>query len=217
MTQDIPLISCVLIYKGNDYNGLLKAIEGFESQDYDYKELIIVNNRPTQHEASTLNIAAKANVILIDTPIFLPAGTARNFGLSHANGQIIAQFRLDYHYEPHYLSTLAKAMAAEPASMVMLGKTLQYSHITGNATYQVRGVAVYDTCMFIRPNGIDYDNIDKNEELSLIQKFSHNNMAVSIVNCPKLVIKAIKGPKNTILKSSVDEEEEAIIAKYLMH
>lgn len=169
---------------------IVTAIACFQAQTYPYKELIIVNNAKSQFDAASLNIQAQRNVALVDTPYPFFAGMARNFGISTANGRILAQFDPDYWYAPNRLEAQVATLAQNEASVVMLSSTMQYSFISGRASYQQNDRnAVLGTMLFIRPTNIDYPNLDKQEELGLLEKFNAASAKVLAMPSPELACK----------------------------
>ncbi len=185
-----PLVSCVLLAGRISKQDLHAAIDCFKAQTYPYKELVIVNNAPSQFAASELNIKAEKDVVLIDTPLQLFAGMARNYGIATANGQIIAQFDADYWHAPNRLETQILSLAENEAHISILNHTLNYSTISGRASYNENDKkAILGTMVFIRPDKIDYPNIDKQEELGLLERMIQANMKIISSNNPELACK----------------------------
>lgn len=209
-TADVPLVSAIMLAGRTSLPDILAAINCFQAQTYPYKELIIVNNAKSQFDAASLNIQAQRNVALIDTPYPFFAGMARNFGISTANGRILAQFDPDYWYAPNRLDAQVTALANEEANVVVLASTLQYSFVSGRASYQQNDRnAVLGTMLYVRPNGIDYPNIDKQEELGLLEKFQQAEAKIVAIPNPELACKLcytsaerIEKPKNAGLTKS---------------
>ncbi len=203
-TSDVPLVSAIMLAGHTALPDILSAIECFRAQTYPYKELIIVNNAKSQFDAASLNIQAQRDVALIDTPYPFFAGMARNFGISTANGRIIAQFDSDYWYAPNRLDSQIATLVQEESNVVVLASTMQYSFVSGRATYQQNDRnAILGTMLFIRPNGIDYPNIDKQEELGLLEKFQKADAKIVAIPSPELACKfcytsggRIEKPKN---------------------
>ncbi len=199
--EEFPLVSAIMLAGRTALSDILAAIACFQAQTYPHKELVIVNNAKNQFDAAALNIQAQRNVALIDTPYPFFAGMARNFGISAANGRILAQFDPDYWYAPHRLETQIAMLAKEEAAVVVLASTLQYSNVSGRASYQQNDRnAILGTMVFIRPQNLDYPNIDKQEELGLLQKFQDGGAKVVAMPTPELACKMCYTAGKRVLK-----------------
>jgi len=187
---DYPLISAIMLAGKSPIEDVKLAIECFKTQTYPYKELIIINNAKSHFEATSLNIKAERNIFLLDTPTTYHAGTCRNFGISSANGQILAQFDPDYWYDKSYLETQAANLAECGANVIFLQSTLAYSFASGLAAYnQNDSKSILNTMVYIRPNGIDYPHTNHKEEEGLLQRLISNNYQVISVDAPHLACK----------------------------
>lgn len=203
-TPDVPLVSAIMLAGHTALPDILAAIDCFRQQTYPYKELIIVNNAKSQFDAASLNIQAQRDVAFVDTPMPFFAGMARNYGIATANGRILAQFDPDYWYAPNRLEAQIATLVQEEANVVVLASTLQYSFVSGRASYQQNDRnAVLGTMLYVRPNGIDYPNIDKQEELGLLEKFQQAEAKIVAVPNPELACKfcytsgeRVKKPQN---------------------
>ncbi len=168
--SDYPLISAIMIIKDDvSLSKLEFVIRCFESQTYPHKELVIVNNAKSQDAASKVEIKSRKDVFIVDTPIHLTAGHARNYGIQHANGPIIAQFDYDCYHHPKRLESQLSTMINNNAKISVLSKCYklynqQITHMTNNAN------AILNTMMFIRPKSIDYPETNKGEELVMLEK-----------------------------------------------
>lgn len=188
--EDFPLVSAIMLAGRTTLPDILAAIDCFQAQTYPYKELIIVNNAKNQFDAAALNIQARRDVAIVDTPYPFFAGMARNFGISTANGRILAQFDADYWYAPNRLEAQIATLASEEAAVSVLVSTLQYSYISGRASYyQNDRNAILGTMVFIRPQNLDYQNLDKQEELGLLQSFQDAGSKVVAMPIPELACK----------------------------
>lgn len=171
------------------------AVACFKAQTYPYKELIIVNNAPTQFEAASLNLKAERDVMIVDTATPYSAGMARNYGISTANGRILAQFDADYWHAPDRLESQVATLAQNEANVVVLTQTLRYSFISGRAAYQSNDRnAILGTMLFVRPQGLDYPNINKQEEFGLLDKFQQAGGKVISMPTPHLMCKLCGNP-----------------------
>lgn len=183
--QEYPLVSAIMLAGQCPHEDIFAAIKCFNSQTYPYKELIIINNAKTQFEASALNMHAQKDIFIIDTPIGLSAGMARNYGISAANGQILAQFDADYYHSPNRLEVQIATLAGNEAHVSVLTETLQYSFVSGKATYQRNDKqAILNTMVLVRPRDIDYPNVNKNEEKGFLEKLI--NAGMKTISIPKV-------------------------------
>jgi glycosyltransferase involved in cell wall biosynthesis len=200
MTEEYPLVSAIMLAGRTSHDNVREAIECFQAQTYPYKELVIVNNAKNQLEASAFNISAQKDVFVIDTPQHLTAGMARNYGISAANGRILAQFDPDFWFDPDRISVQVAAMGKNNTQISMLTKTLNHSFITGRSSYSTNPQkTILNTMVFIRPKDADYPNIDKNEEFGLLNKLNNDNYKIVSVDNPNLACK-LQYSDNPILK-----------------
>ncbi len=188
--NDYPLVSAIMLAGKCLVEDVVAAIKCFKAQTYPYKELIIINNAKNQFEASELNIHASNDVFIIDTPMDLSAGMARNYGISSANGQILAQFDPDYWYGPQRLEMQIAALAQNDAHVSVLSETLQYSFVSGRISYNRNDKrAILGTMVLIRPRDIDYPNTNKNEEKSFLERLIAASHKVISISKPDLACK----------------------------
>jgi len=213
MDKEIPLISAIMLAGRMPIEYVYTAIESFKAQTYPYKELIIINNGKSQFENSSLNIHAQKDIFIIDTPTDLTAGMARNYGISAANGQILAQYDPDYYFSPNRLESQVRAISDNEVHACVLTETLQYSFISGRATYQQNDKnAILSTIVFIRPRQIDYPNIDKNEEKEFAEKFMKSDFKIVSLERPELACKIIptRGTKSEHVTYNIDQHKNVI-------
>jgi glycosyltransferase involved in cell wall biosynthesis len=190
MEQEYPLVSAIMLAGKIAPANIMAGIECFKSQDYSYKELIIVNNAQNQLDASSLNIKAEKDIFIVDTPQHLTTGMARNYGISAANGQILAQFDADYWHSPSRLSAQVAGMAKNESHIAVFNKTLSYSYVSDYASYHTNPKEIIlETMVFIRPKEIDYPNIEKNEELGILNKLNNIDYKTISINNPVLCCK----------------------------
>jgi len=188
--EKYPLVSAIMLAGKTTPANIMAGVECFKSQNYPYKELIIVNNAQSQLDASSLNIKAEKDVFIVDTPQHLTAGMARNYGISAANGKILAQFDADYWYSPDRLSTQIAGMAKNESHVAVFNKTLSYSYASGRVSYHTNPKEIIlETMVFIRPKEIDYPNIEKNEELGILNKLNGIDYKTISINNPILCCK----------------------------
>jgi glycosyltransferase involved in cell wall biosynthesis len=177
MTEpEFPLVSAITLIGQSTVEDIVACIDCFQKQTYPYKELIIVNNAENQFAASELNIRAQPDVFLIDLPSHSTTGLARNHGLSASNGQIIAQFDVDYWHHPNRLEVQVAILAQQQAQVSFLSKTLKYSFVSGRTGYHTNSRnIVLGTMVHIRQKIADYPSYaEKNEEWGFLQGLLNN-------------------------------------------
>jgi glycosyltransferase involved in cell wall biosynthesis len=190
MDTEYPLVSAILLAGQTPFSAIKATIACFQAQTYPYKELIIVNNAPTHFKAVSLNLTAERDIFLIDTPMELSAGMARNYGIAAANGQILAQFDSDFWHAPTRLESQIATLATNEAQVVVLATTLSHSFISGRSSYHTNPKnAILNTMVFLRPTQIDYPNVEKHEELGLLNKLQHIGYSTISMPVPDLACK----------------------------
>lgn len=214
--DEYPLVSALMIVRRPRVKRLLRAIDCFKAQTYPYKELIIINNARTQFEASELNIEAQSDVFMVDTPSELVTGQARNYAISAANGQILAQFDMDCWHSPERLEAQIATMANNSAHICVLSKCLQYSFNSGRGSYWTNSKdAILNTMVFSRPANIDYPQVEKNEELGLLNRLLQAGLNVIAMDKPELVCKFhfSDSPTYSLETSTLSKGHEKVVKK----
>jgi glycosyltransferase involved in cell wall biosynthesis len=192
ITEEYPLISCIMLAGRTALVDILRCITCFQSQTYPRKELIIVNNTKTQHEAAKLELPAQNDIFVIDSPTELTAGQARNYGISAANGQILAQFDADYWHSPNRLSAQVGTMANEKAHICVLARTLLYIFVSGRARiHHNQQNVILGTMVCTRPAKIEYPNVTHGEEYGLLHKMLQQGFSPIAINKPELCCKLL--------------------------
>lgn len=219
MDNQLPLVSAIMLAGDTPITDIKQAITCFQQQTYPYKELIIINNAKSQLAASELNIDAQRDIFILDTPARLPAGLARNYGISGANGTILAQFDADWWYSPERLECQLAAMAQQTAHICMLARTIAFSHCTGLGTYYTNDRnTIYGTMVCIRPHGIDYPNYEKNEEFGFLDRMLQAGQKAITIDNPFLAIKRYTGfdcKKNELVANRLEESDAAVLQNRL--
>ncbi len=206
-----PLVSAIMLAGKMPLAAIKNAVTCFRAQTYPYKELIIVNNAPTQFEASALNLRAERDVMVVDTATHYSAGMARNYGISTANGRILAQFDADYWHAPDRLESQVATLAQNGANVVVLTQTFRYSFISGRASLLTNTRnAILGTMLFVRPQGLDYPNANKQEELGLLEKFQQAQGKVISMPTPHLMCK-LCGTPGKVKPTNIDLPKESFV------
>lgn len=98
-----PLVSCLCSTYGR-YNVLQEAISCFLEQDYENKELIVLNNHPVPLEADL------PQVTIVNKPGHPTLGDCRNALLEMANGELVRTWDDDDLYLPWAISQGVKGL-----------------------------------------------------------------------------------------------------------
>lgn len=214
--EEFPLVSAIMLAGRVPPKDIQVAIDCFKAQTYPNKELIIVNNCATQFEATNLNIYAQRNVFILDTPVLLRAGMARNYGINAANGRIIVQFDPDFYHTPKRIETQLTALANNEAGMCLLTECMSFSLVSGAVRrYTNARNAIMNSMIFIRPQGIDYPDQEKGEELALADQFNKAGVKIISLAEPTLMMKIFttfgqRCYNYRIPEDFNDEESEAV-------
>ncbi len=197
----LPLVSAIMLAGQSTIRDVLGCIEDFKSQTYKNKELIIVNNAKSQFAASELNIATQKSVFLVDTPTHFNAGTARNYGASIAKGEIIIQFDPDFWHARRRIEIQVANIFKQSAHASMLNSTYNYSFWSNTVRKSANAMNIApNTLAYLKQPNLQYPDINKNEELGLLQNLRQMSGKIITVNMPELAIKKI-GDYSQRLKS----------------
>jgi glycosyltransferase involved in cell wall biosynthesis len=165
-----------------------RCINSFNKQTYQNKELIIINNSSSQLSNSNL-IINDLDTIVIDTPVQLSAGMARNYGIQAANGNLIAQFDPEFIWHKNRLSKQLSAILKTESHISVLSKVSSYSFANSQiSTYTNSKKAILNTMMFIRP-AVDYPDINKSEELGILERMTNAGMKIVSIDDESLACK----------------------------
>lgn len=209
--EKYPLVSAICII--DKQIDLEKLISNFISQTYENKELIIVNNQKTQFHNSSVDLQARKDIFLIDTPKQVSAGMARNYGISAANGTILAQFDSDHYHHSNRLEAQIAVIAQNDAHMCILSSCLQYSFISGQGIICTNHNKIIPNSMVcVRPLNVDYPDSNKLEEKEFLERYINAGYKVVSLDQPELMCKLITSEykKNTNIIGSIDH-------RYLEH
>ncbi len=103
--MDFPFISVVVC----SYNGsatIRDTLEGLQQLDYPHFEVIVINDGSTDNLAA---IVKEYPVKLLNTPTNGGLSNARNMGMNHSRGEIVAYIDDDAYPDPQWLHYLAYA------------------------------------------------------------------------------------------------------------
>ncbi|WP_020408724.1 glycosyltransferase family 2 protein [Hahella ganghwensis] len=132
MSSSVPLVS-VIVPVYNRLQFLPQLFNTIFSQDYDNYEVIIVDDGSTDGTAEWI----EENRLKFSKPIHLirqeNAGhyDARNNGLDHANGELIAFQDSDDEWTQYHISQLARLFIDNPDVDWIFGRIQRIDHFTG--------------------------------------------------------------------------------------
>lgn len=188
---EVPLVSAIMVVGRSPQWQVQLAVNCFANQTYPNKELLIINNCRTQWEAAGLDLKLPADATVIDADAHLSAGMCRNYGISAANGDLFIQFDSHCWHSPYRIEAQLEAMLKYQAHICVLSRGLEYSYCSGYAGYWTnRKGAVLNTMMYLRPKEDDYKDVDKGEELSLINKMVQSGYKPITIDRPHLIMRS---------------------------
>jgi glycosyltransferase involved in cell wall biosynthesis len=124
-----PLVSCILV-TGGDCHAASLAIRGFERQEYEPRELIILDDG--QAALATL-VPAHPRIRHFQLGPEVNAAAMRDFGCREARGDVIAHWSDRAWYGPHYLLCLLNALLRDGADVCGLNPALFCDTAAGRA------------------------------------------------------------------------------------
>lgn len=155
--NELPLISAISWTNGASAARLTRLVDEFKRQTYSNKELIILNTADDHWGVTEFNPRAEQDVFVMDLPNVTCGSVARNYGLSAANGPIIALFDPTHYHHPERLSSQIRAMASGSAHMCGLSACLAYSFTSGYGCVEENQAGIIlESLMFQRPSGLDF-------------------------------------------------------------
>ena len=113
MMQDKPLVS-IIIPAYNSSAFVADAIRSAINQDYESREIIVVDDGSTDSTPAILKYFADQEQIRVVTQVNAGAGAARNHGLKHANGTYIAFLDSDDFWVPGKLRLQIEYLEEKP-------------------------------------------------------------------------------------------------------
>jgi glycosyltransferase involved in cell wall biosynthesis len=121
-----PLVSVIVPTK-NRPDTLREAMASIAAQTYPAVEVVVVNDGGTPVAAVLDPFAAQVKCRLVESPSPQGAADARNLGLAHASGDLIAFLDDDDVFLPEHLELAVRTLGASGADLVY-ATTLQYDH-----------------------------------------------------------------------------------------
>jgi len=113
-----PLISCLMVTRGTVFPAI-HAVQSFQAQSYENRELVIVCDRPDSALKAWIARLGDARIRFIGSER-ASLGELRNISVTEANGALIAQWDDDDLYHPERLALQIAALADGRARAVFL-------------------------------------------------------------------------------------------------
>lgn len=162
MTSDMPRVTCLCYL--TDTAWLQTAIQSYEHQSYENKELVLVSYLDSidVKRDDIIYVKSKGDTI----------GEIKNQGLSHASGDIIINWEQKSisHQDRIYKQLLG--IAHSNADVVLLSD-IKICKSTANGDFADRitnqGNAILETIAYIRHPELKYPNINLGLELSILE------------------------------------------------
>jgi glycosyltransferase EpsJ len=120
------LISIILPYF-NDGNTIIQCLNSIFLQSYEHIELILINDGSSDNSQELINNYLQFNnrfTVQQLTQVNKGAGSARNFGISHASGEFIVFVDADDFIGKDYIKSLFNNIAINKADFSIAGHTL---------------------------------------------------------------------------------------------
>ncbi len=117
-----PLISIIMpVYNSQNY--VKTAVDSILMQSYKNIEILCVNDCSTDNSLEVLNCIAETDsrVSVIDSPVNVGAGEARNLGIAQAKGEYITFVDADDTIEPDLYEKVVKKISETDADEVVWG------------------------------------------------------------------------------------------------
>lgn len=181
--MDFPLVSCLCVVDENTHFLVDGLIFDFSNQDYPYKELIIVNNCISQAKNADLLIDATPNVFIYDTPQKCSRGLAKNYAIRQSNGQILANFYVEYRHATNRISSQVLALAEHNSQ----ANVLSHIMVSTNKGAYVSGAVCLDTIVCLRPKDVDFNNSDYGYNKKFLLDLIKSNYNICSVDGKDLV------------------------------
>lgn len=192
---ELPLVTAVMVVGRMPQWQVQLAVNCFENQTYPNRELVVINNAPTQYEAAGLDLVLPLDkerkrpiAHVIDTEQPMTAGMCRNYGISTAAANVLVQWDAHCWHSPHRIEQQLQGLSKHEAHICMLTHALEYSYGSGYATYwRTKKKLIPNSMMMLRPKDDDYADIDKGEEVSLLVKLIQSGYKPIALDRPALL------------------------------
>ncbi len=167
MKKNNKISVIVSVYNTEKY--VEKCIESILNQTYSNLELILIEDKSTDHSLEILRkYKERKNVVLIENPQNRGLSYSRNIGLKNSSGDYIGYIDSDDYIEPDYYEKLYEALIKNKADIAVCDMKLYYEK---TKTFQInRGCDGNKTIDFIN-NGLAASACNKLFKRQIIEKY----------------------------------------------
>lgn len=191
-------ISCIVPVHDAERH-LAAAIDSVLAQDWPLHEIVAVDDGSTDRSAEIL--AAYAGRVIIVTQPHAGVSAARNTGLRHASGDVIAFQDADDLWPPGRLRAMATALAGDPAIDVVAGlveildqreakpkvrETLDTMHRVNMGAHLIRR-RVFDRV------GLFNESLEVSEDTELVMRMRRLGIAIAQIDTVALIYRLHAG------------------------
>ena len=128
--SNLPMVSCIMP-TADRRDFLPRAIKSFLSQDYEYKELIIVDDG--EDKIHDLIPQDEPSIKYIPLQEKCTIGTKRNLACKNADGEIIVHLDDDDQFSMHWISIQVNSLLKSEADITGIDMPIFYEPSSGNA------------------------------------------------------------------------------------
>ncbi len=160
-----PLISIIMpVYNSQNY--VKTAVDSILMQSYKNIEILCVNDCSTDNSLEVLNSIAETDsrVSVIDSPVNVGAGEARNLGIMQAKGEYITFVDADDTIEPDLYEKVVKKISETDADEVVWGLVEEHYN---NSDKLIKTISIVSEEAFLTDNHSIIKTILQMEENSL--------------------------------------------------
>ena len=186
-----PLISCLCPTK-NHPKILKTAIDCFNNQTYENKELILVTDEKNPH-LEILETFVGDNIKLFKAPHGSIMGTLRNISVKNANGEYIATWDDDDIHHKDRLTTQYRAIIRSNKQCCFLKRVLINDTVGKKKGISKIGRAIDASMLALKSEMPKYDISKSIAEDVPIRNFFIKNEKIIIIDEPQLYIHNIHG------------------------
>tara|TARA_R100001594_G_C3937514_1_gene239766 strand:+ start:94 stop:711 length:618 start_codon:yes stop_codon:yes gene_type:complete len=181
-----PLISCLCPTKSHP-KILKRAIDCFNDQTYEKKELILVSNEFNPYIEDVKRFTNK-NIKLFSVPEGMALGAIRNISVDNANGEYIAQWDDDNIHHKDRLKLQYQSLKQNNKKACFLNRVLINDTISNKKGISKVGRGVESTIFALKKALPRYDDNQKiAEDLPARLFFLRNNESI-VIDQPQLYI-----------------------------
>lgn len=193
-----PLVSAIMLTR-NRFKFLKGAIDDFVKQDYEHKELVIVNSGSFLYRkrVKKLLVGINATVVHIETPP-LSIGELRNLAIKACSGEYCMTFDDDDYHHPQRMSKQIDICLRSNVDATMLKNfiaSMNGDRYLCNFKHGLEG-----TILFKKPERVHYMNISQGEDTYFVKELKENKYNIIVLDEPHEMYEYRFHGKNTVSK-----------------